>query len=93
MEITLHSPLVAEISDLWIALVAGLAILWLLTLGFFLKRTDLEATERLVWTIVLCTLNVVGMVLYWMIAPPCQASQPKVLSEKDLKERFNRGEG
>jgi hypothetical protein len=61
-------------------------VLWLGTLVSHLRRTDLSDTDRIVWTIVLCTLNVLGMVLYWFLAP---AGESRVRTEAELKEYFN----
>ena len=61
-------------------------ILWLVTLVSHIRRTDLTDTDRIVWTIILCTLNVLGMALYWCLAP---AGKSQVRTEKELKEYFN----
>lgn len=61
-------------------------VLWLVTLVSHLRRTDLADVDRIVWTIVLCTLNVLGMVLYWCLAP---AGNSRVRTEAELKEYFN----
>ncbi|MEI6562657.1 MAG: PLDc N-terminal domain-containing protein [Verrucomicrobiota bacterium] len=44
--------------------------LWLLTLISLLRRQDMKDVDKIVWTIVLCALSFLGMVLYWFIAPP-----------------------
>jgi hypothetical protein len=59
-------------------------ILWIVTLISHLKRRDITDTDRIIWTVVLCTLNILGMILYWFMAP-----SPKVRSEKELKDYFN----
>jgi hypothetical protein len=61
-------------------------ILWLITLVSHLRRTDLSDSDRIVWTVVLCTLNVLGMALYWILAP---AGESKIKTEAELKEYFN----
>ena len=63
-------------------------ILWLLTLASLLKRQDMQGTDKIVWTIVLCFLNVLGMFLYWFLAP-AQQKNPLARSEKELKDYFN----
>ncbi|XHR28088.1 MAG: PLD nuclease N-terminal domain-containing protein [Chthoniobacteraceae bacterium] len=92
MDVTIHFPFGTNDSGLWIPVIISLFVLWVLTLVSFLKRTDLKETDRLVWTIVLCLLNVVGMVLYWFMAPPSSSKeyQGRVRTEKELKEYFNR---
>jgi tetratricopeptide (TPR) repeat protein len=44
-------------------------------------------TDKIIWTIVLCTLNILGVVLYWILAP---AGRDRVLSEQELKDKFNK---
>lgn len=65
-----------------------LFLVWIGVLVHHLRRSDLSDTDRIVWTIVLCTLNLLGVVLYLAIAPQ---SDYRVESEAELKERFNRG--
>ena len=66
--------------------VVGFA-LWLYTLVSHLRRSDLTDTDRIVWTVVLCTLNILGMILYWAMVPAVEAGPAR--SEKELKEFFN----
>jgi len=61
--------------------------LWICALVYHLRRVDLPDTERIVWTIVLCCLNVLGVVLYFCMVPAPPQEQP--LSEADLKAKFN----
>ena len=61
-------------------------LLWLLTLISHIRRDDLSDSDRIVWTIILCTLNILGMVLYWFLAP---AGKYHAKSEAELKEYFN----
>lgn len=72
-----------------------LSILWVWTLISFLKRTDLSDTDRIVWTIVLCLLSILGMLLYWFLAPvepagPGEPARPnRARTEQELKDYFN----
>jgi membrane protein implicated in regulation of membrane protease activity len=61
-------------------------VLWLITLVYHIRRTDLSDSDRIVWTVVLCTLNILGVILYWVMAP---AGESRVRTEKELKEHFN----
>jgi Phospholipase_D-nuclease N-terminal len=61
-------------------------VLWLVTLVSHLRRVDLSDSDRIVWTVVLCTLNVLGMILYWIYAP---AGEARPRTEKELQEHFN----
>ena len=63
-------------------------IIWLISLVSHLRRTDYSDTDMIIWTIVLCTLNILGVVLYLLFAP---AGENRVLSEQELKDKFNRG--
>jgi Phospholipase_D-nuclease N-terminal len=68
------------------AVIVGI-LLWLCTLVSLLGRQDMKDADKIVWTIVVCTLNILGMLLYWCMAP----SQPpvKIRSEQELKDYFN----
>lgn len=78
-----------------IGLSVVLFLIWLFELVSHLRRTDLSDTDRIVWTIVLCTLNILGVVLYQLYAPKDEAVAKRRKSlaedEAELKERFNRG--
>lgn len=54
-------------ATLIILLIAELA--WLYCLIAHLKTDDIDATEKICWTVVLCVLNVLGLVLYLFMAP------------------------
>ena len=62
-------------------------IIWILALVSHLRRTDYSDTDKIIWTIVLCTLNIFGVILYWFFAPP---GNDRVLSEPELIDKFNR---
>ena len=57
--------------------------LWLFTLVYHLCRSDISDTDRIVWAIVLCTLNLLGMLLYWFLAP---VGNPPAKADGELKE-------
>jgi hypothetical protein len=65
-----------------------LFLVWIAVLVSHLRRKDCSDTDRIVWTIVLCTLNIVGVALYFFIGP---AGDARVLTEQELKDKFNRG--
>ena len=71
-----------------IGLSVFLFLVWIGVLIHHLRRTDLSDTDRIVWTIVLCTLNLLGVVLYLVIAPHPDS---RIESEAELKARFNNG--
>ncbi len=71
--------------SLVLACVAAFAV-WLTPLVSHRRRTGLPDTDRIVWTIVLCTLNILGMILYWTIAP---RGDHKVFSEEEHKAILN----
>lgn len=58
----------------WFFLIVGLA--WLAALVNFLKRTDLDGTTKICWVVVLCTLNLLGMILL-LIWGPKQHQEPQ----------------
>jgi hypothetical protein len=84
---------IADDGTFLVFLVVAVFLLWLATLVSFLKRTDMKDVDRIVWAIVLCVLNVLGMLLYWFLAPVAPGSRTGARSDKELKEYFNsRGE-
>ncbi len=66
---------------------AACFLIWIIALVSHLRRTDYSDTDKIVWTIVLCTLNFLGVILYLFFAPP---GDQRVLSEAELKEKLNR---
>ncbi len=48
---------------------------WLATLVRLLRWTKLDATTKICWVVVLCSLNVLGLVLY-IIWGPKECDQP-----------------
>ncbi|MEO6846412.1 MAG: PLDc N-terminal domain-containing protein [Chthoniobacterales bacterium] len=70
-------------------------LIWLATLIKHIGRQDLKDTDKIVWTIILCTLNILGVILYWCMTPssrPRRAPKPgkhRARTEAELKEYFN----
>ncbi|MBN8711690.1 MAG: hypothetical protein BGO12_01155 [Verrucomicrobia bacterium 61-8] len=62
-------------------------LIWIITLVSHLRRKDYSDTDKITWTIVLCTLNILGVILYLFLAPP---GDYRVLSEAELKEKLNK---
>jgi len=75
--------------ELLIIAVIGFAV-WIAALIYHIRRTDCTDTEKLLWAIILCTLNVLGVVLYFFFGPASEDDN-RVLSEQELKDKFNRG--
>lgn len=73
-------------------LVIGFIIfaVWIATLIYHIRRTDCTDTEKILWAIILCTLNILGLVLYFIFGPASEEDN-RVLSEQELKDKFNRG--
>lgn len=55
--------------------VALFLLLWLTTLVRLLRSTELEGTTKICWVVVLCTLNVLGLILF-MIWGPKKPEEP-----------------
>lgn len=72
-----------------IAAVVGF-LFWLWVLVHHLRRKDCSDTDKIVWTVVLCTLNLLGAALY-IILGPSNGDEDRVLTEQELKDKFNRG--
>lgn len=63
--------------------------IWIIVLISHVRRKDLSDTDKIIWTIILCTLSLLGVVLYWFFAP--RSPEERVLSEEELKQKFNQG--
>lgn len=63
---------------------------WLSALVSLLRRRDLEPADRIVWTIVVCTTNVLGALLYWFLAPGKPGSPSRPRTDAELKDYFNK---
>ena len=70
------------------AITIAILLLWLIALIELLKRQDMKEVDKIVWTIVLCVLNVFGLLLYWFMAPR-EKGPVHVRTEKELKDHFN----
>ncbi len=69
-------------------------IVWLWTLLAHLKSKDCDSTDKICWTIVLCVLNILGMILYFIGGPEGEEEEDEddeALSEAELKRAFNEG--
>jgi hypothetical protein len=64
-------------------------IIWMAALVYHIRRTDCSDTERILWTIILCTLNILGVFLYFFLGP--KTEDERILSEQELKDKFNKG--
>lgn len=61
--------------------------IWLIALVQTLKRTDLDSTTKICWVIVLCSLNLLGLVLYAIWGPKEPERKPfRRLFEPPKKE-------
>ncbi len=49
---------------------------WLATLVRLLRSTELEGTTKICWVVVLCTLNVLGLVLFMIWGPKKHEEAP-----------------
>ncbi len=67
-------------------MIAELAWLWCLI--SHLRNESLEPTDKICWTVVLCVLNVLGLVLFICVGPK---DGRELESEGELKRAFNEG--
>ncbi len=51
-------------------------LFWLRTLGKHLADDKLDPTDKICWTVVLCTLNLLGLIMYLAVGP--HASKARV---------------
>lgn len=63
-------------------------LFWLQALVMHLKNKELDPTDKICWTVVLCVLNLLGLVLYMVFGPHWNK---KPVSEGELKRQFNEG--
>ncbi len=75
-----------ELSTTVLVILILLEIIWLACLIWHLREKS--HPEKVVWTVVLCCLNILGLVLYVLV----RQDKEDDLSDEQLKERFNRGE-
>jgi len=74
-------------NTLWIVLIIA-QITWLWCLILHLQNKEIDSTDKICWTIVLCVLNILGLVLFIAIGPK---DKTEFESEEDLKKAFNDG--
>lgn len=75
-------------STTWIIIIAFAEIVWLWALLTHLKSEEIKATDKICWTVVLCVLNVVGLLLYIFAGPKVKE---EFSSEEELKQALNEG--
>lgn len=63
-------------------------IVWLSALVFNLRDEEMKDTDKICWTIVLCTLNLLGLVLFILFSPH---NRKDTLQEDSLKRAANEG--
>lgn len=73
--------------DITLLVVSGFLV-WMGMLIYHLRRRDISDTDRIVWTVVICTLNILGVILYFCIGP-AGIESTKARTEEELKEYFN----
>jgi hypothetical protein len=44
-------------------------LFWLSTLGQHLTNDKLDPTDKICWTVVLCTLNLLGVAIFFAVGP------------------------
>ena len=66
------------------------ALVWLGVLIAHLNSDDLDPTDKICWTVVLCTLNILGVILY-LICPIKSREKISLRSEDDIKKAANDG--
>lgn len=72
----------------WIIILILTQIAWLWALVAHLKTEDLNPTDKICWTVVLCVLNVLGLLLFIVCGPK---ATDEYTSEEQLKQAINEG--
>jgi len=75
-------------TTLWISIIALLQFIWLWALITHLKSNQIDPTDKICWTVVLCVLNLLGLLLYILIGP---TEDEAYGSEEALKKAINEG--
>ncbi len=72
-------------SSIWMTVLVPIVfVVWIAVLIRLIKRTDLDGTTKICWVVVVCSLNLVGLVLYGIWGPGSQvASTPSRSSRED----------
>ena len=66
------------------------AVAWLAVLIAHLNSNDLDPTDKICWTVVLCTLNILGLILYFICAIKSR-EKISLRSEDNIKKAANDG--
>jgi hypothetical protein len=80
----------------WIIIIIALIeIVWLWVLIALLRNNRIDPTDKICWTVVLCVLNGLGLLLYLIFGPVELKFEiekaGEYLSEQELKKAFNEG--
>ena len=59
------------------AVVVGGFLIWIWALVHMLTNQALQGTDKIVWTIVIVFLNILGAILYFLVAPVVKIGTPK----------------
>jgi hypothetical protein len=65
-------------------------VVWLGTLVSHLRSTHMNQADKICWTVVLCTLNLLGLAIYFFLAPKAPENEC-LKSEAEIKEAANEG--
>jgi hypothetical protein len=71
----------------WVIFIVA-EIAWLWCLALHLQDEKINSTDKICWTIVLCLLNVIGLIMFILFGPK---TKTEFKSEADLKRAFNEG--
>ena len=75
-------------NSLWIVLIIAAECIWLGCLVSHLKNRNQDPTDKICWTIVLCVLNLLGLILFVLAGPE---DEYEGATEEQLKKAFNEG--
>lgn len=75
-------------NTLGIIIIALSQLAWLWALVAHLKSDEFEPTDKICWTVVLCVLNILGLLLYVIVGPK---GKNECRTEEELKRALNEG--
>jgi len=62
---------------------------WLSALVSVIRCQEMKDADRIIWVILLCVLNLLGLILYWFLDPVPKRTRSLARTDQELKDYFN----
>ncbi len=76
--------------DAYLIILAVAELAWLYCLIAHLKAKDIDPTDKICWTVVLCVLNLFGLLLFIFLSPKSK-TESVFENEERIKKEANEG--